>query len=102
MNIYCKDGLSALDVYNIEHIYHFGSGNLTFKDCGAANEWVALNQAYQDMYHAWQTSPMLSNDPKSPIKDYHLAYEANAANIVKFAKTDVYKNWITTGDEHEL
>ena len=53
MNIFCKDGLSALDVYNIEHVYHFG-GNMVFKDCGAPNEWVALNQSTEDMYHMWQ------------------------------------------------
>ena len=40
-NFLCKDGLSPLDVFNIEHIYQFG-GNMQFVNCGADNEYVVL------------------------------------------------------------
>ena len=37
----CIDGMSALDVLNIEHLFNFG-GELQFVNCGAENIWVAL------------------------------------------------------------
>ena len=44
----CVDGLSPLDVLNIEHIFHFG-GDMRFVNCGADNEYVAMYQARDDM-----------------------------------------------------
>ena len=41
VSVYCKDGLSAIDVLNIEHIYNF-NGNMKFVNCGAPNQYVAL------------------------------------------------------------
>ena len=41
VNFNCQDGLSAIDKYNIEHIYHFG-GDMRFINCGADNVWDSL------------------------------------------------------------
>ena len=48
VRFFCKDGLSPIDVLNIEHIYRFG-GDMQFVNCGADNELVALWQAKLDM-----------------------------------------------------
>ena len=40
-NIFCKDGLSPLDVLHIKTIYNFG-GNIKFQDCGGENQFDAI------------------------------------------------------------
>ena len=52
LNIFCKDGMSPLDVNNVEHIWNFG-GRIQFKDCGIENEWMALKQGEADMLNKW-------------------------------------------------
>ena len=52
VRFFCKDGLSPLNVLNIEHIYQFG-GDMKFVNCGADNEYVALEQAVSDMNEKW-------------------------------------------------
>ena len=66
VQIYCKDGLSSLDVYNIQHIFRLG-GNIKFVNCGAANQYAAYSQAGFDMQDKWWETP----DKDSKIKsDY--------------------------------
>ena len=52
VNFYCKDGLSALDLLNIQKVFHFG-GKIEFVDCGGENWYVGLEQSYQDMFSKW-------------------------------------------------
>ena len=50
-NIYCKDGLSALDFYHVEQLFNFGE--IKFVDCGAENELVAFTEAKDTMKRKW-------------------------------------------------
>lgn len=46
--LYCKDGLSPLDVNHIESVFNFG-GTVKAVDCGMANQLVAFHQMWADM-----------------------------------------------------
>ena len=94
--IYCTDGLSALDVVNIEKVYHFGE-NIVFQDCGAPyeNEWSALKQSAEDMYHM----SIEVHSQVSSARDFRAAYLTNIAKHQKLTQTDVQ---IAGDDEHEL
>ena len=50
VNIYFKDGLSAIDVLEIRKIFRFG-GNFEFINCGAKNEFITLKHAKSDMFN---------------------------------------------------
>ena len=45
---FCMDGLSSLTVMHIQEILNFG-GKFVPVNCGAANEYVALRQAVDNM-----------------------------------------------------
>ena len=48
VNYFCQDGLSSLTVLHVGEILNFG-GKLVPVNCGAGNEYAALDQAVQDM-----------------------------------------------------
>ena len=48
VRFFCADGLSPLDVSNIQRLFRFG-GDLKFINCGPANEYAGLFQAQSDM-----------------------------------------------------
>ena len=50
--LYCKDGLSPLDVQNIDKVINFG-GSMKFINCTPANEYVGTMQALGDMSYMW-------------------------------------------------
>ena len=88
LNVYCKDGLSAIDVLNIQHIYHFG-GNFNFINCGADNEYAGLFQAKSDM----NTMMLHKKAGSQAYRDFKTAVLLNSGDIKNFAQTDVYKTW---------
>ena len=92
---FCEDGLSALSVMHIKQILNF-SGKLVAVNCGAGNEWVALGQAYYDMWILYMRATTGSNEQK----DYELAYKENLADFEKFKASDVYKAWY--GDDAQV
>ena len=72
-SFYCKDGLSSIDVYNIEHIFNFG--NMKFVNCGAPNQFVGLKQAEGDMGYLYVHARAGSREEG----DYEKAWNANKA-----------------------
>ena len=81
-NVYCKDGLSPLDVMHIDSIFNFG-GKMNFVDCGAVNHWTGLEQAVGDMVHHINALKIRSR--KSNVwKDLNLALKLDIADINKF------------------
>ena len=54
---YCKDGLSSLTVMHVGQILQYG-GKLVPVNCGAGNEWAALNKAQNDMFELWNHEHM--------------------------------------------
>ena len=48
VRVFCKDGLSSLDIKNIEDIYDFG-GKFQLIDCGVGYEDVVLHKAARTM-----------------------------------------------------
>ena len=73
VNFYCKDGLSSIDVLQIQRIYLFG-GNLKFVNCGAFNESIGLDMAIRDMFVQYlktlnHVQERISNDFKKALDD---------------------------------
>ena len=46
--MYCKDGLSPIDVNHIKKFFNFG-GNVVFNNCGASTQFSTLWKAKADM-----------------------------------------------------
>ena len=62
---------------------------MEFIDCGADNEFVALEQARQNMQAKWKETK-----PGSQIyEDFHTAYQMNLDKSRAFQKTDIYQAW---------
>ena len=75
-NIYCKDGLSALDFYHVEQLFNFGE--IKFVDCGAENEFVAFADASDSMTRKWRDVIYKKRSlPKRIIDDYETAKNIN-------------------------
>ena len=51
VNIYCKNGKSALQIYGIQKIYN-GGGNLKFIGCDPYTQYAILRQATDDAQDA--------------------------------------------------
>ena len=102
---FCKDVLSSLDVMQVGKILNFG-GNLVPVNCGTANQYVALWQAYLDMWgmanysRSWMET--IANSKMDETDDYYRAMQENVNNFAKFMQTDEYKAWISGKDVKEL
>ena len=70
----CKDGLSPLEVQNVEHIFNFG-GSMKAVNCSAEHEYTALRHARGDMWHLAGESE-LSHSSRL-WKDFNLALDQN-------------------------
>ena len=67
-------------------------------NCGAGNEWNALEQAREDMGNLKNLAPFNSQERA----DYKSAYLENVKSLDKFTHTDVWKSWVTGGNALEL
>ena len=45
---FCKDGLSAIDVFHISQILNFG-GKTEFVNCGPKNQWLGMMHSIYSM-----------------------------------------------------
>ena len=87
MSFYCRDGLSSIDVYHIEHIWNFG-GVMKMVDCGPANQFVALHQAEDDMMHKWMDTP------SGPVgDDFYQAWLLDDSALSDLKSTKEYKDF---------
>ena len=96
MNLFCQDGLNPLEVQNIKKIFNFG-GSIKATNCGAANEWVALEQAIVDMKERKKEIPAGRARLDAMI--------ANAENYKKmdvFQKSDVYQKYAAGRNRDEM
>ena len=93
VNIFCKDGLSSLDVDNVKKIFNFG-GNIQMKNCGPQNEWEAINQSMDDMGVEYFAIRDGSNTTK--IQDFKTAFNANEENAWKYSQPPNYQNWVAS------
>ena len=85
-NIYCKDGLTSLDVYEIKSIFNFG-GEIKFVNCQPENMYVTLVQAYGDMEYHWEHAKAGSDAEK----DFYDALMLDMADVTKLTASDTYK-----------
>ena len=77
--IFCKDGLSPLDLHHVEKLLNFGA-NIKAINCGAENEYAALHQAKADMYDLMRRNRF----DRVKKADYQLAMNVNSEKIPKF------------------
>ena len=107
---FCKDGLSSLDVMQVNKIMNFG-GKIIPVNCGAENEFAALRQAYTSMYYEannldsiyHKVSTGLFSDFKiDKTNNLYTALKENEKNLQKFQKTDEFKKWIAGKDVPEV
>ena len=96
---YCKDGLSPLNFHHVQEILNFG-GNLKAVDCGAANEWVATNQAYRDMWARFFNNR--DTYDQATKDDIAMAMNYDVGLLNKFESSDFYRSWILWNNEFEL
>ena len=99
LTYYCKDGLSPLDVQNIEHLLNFG-GNIKAVDCGAGNEYVTLMQAMGDMMNMYFDAAQRKNETQQA--DFDAARIENQKSFAKFQQSDVYKKWVAGKDSNQI
>ena len=67
-------------------------------NCGAANEWVALYKATEDMGF----KVIYPTGTTKETWDFHMAALENYDKTHKFEQSDMYKAWIASGNEEEL
>ena len=90
VKFYCKDGLSSLTLMHIEQILNFG-GKMKAVNCGAANQWVAINKPYDSMY---KLRKKYSYGHEQMRMDIEKAMDQDKEKILAFHKTDIYKAWV--------
>ena len=95
MTYVCEDGLTSLEKYHIAEILNF-DGHLQPENCGPAQEYITLFQAWGDMLQR-------ANDtPKGQAKnDFYLAADKNEDAENKFEGTDLYNKWIGQRNNEE-
>ena len=96
---FCKDGLSPIDVQEIEHFFYFG-GNIQFVNCGTANEYIGFVMAYQNMKDLYNANIKSTN--RKLKRDLKKAKLFNFENEMKFRSTDLYKSWAATDNGNLL
>ena len=99
MRFYCKNGLSSIDVYNIQKLYNFG-GSMKFVNCDTGSQWVALHQATYDMYDRYRNTfiplPFAKTyeSKKRQFDNSNKAYRMDEDVLRQYEKTDAFKQWI--------
>ena len=89
VNYYCVDGLTSMEKLRVANILNFG-GHLRSHNCGAAQEFVTLDQASFDMFKKFLEAPRGSK----ARDDFKTAFEQNKEARTKFTTTDLFKKWV--------
>ena len=104
VNFFCKDGLSAATVHNIDLIYNFG-GDLQFVDCGAGNILAGLSQAEETMKSLFKKNSHMKmartkvydcDKYQAETRDLCEAYNENWKDVEKFSRTEEYQSWLSS------
>ena len=99
VNIYCKDGESALDVYNT-NLFKFG-GDLHFVNCDISKKWQILVIAKENMRFMKDHANRAKNSSLEQ-SDFQNGYQHTAGALKKFEDSNQYKTWMNSGVERKL
>ena len=85
MKVYCVDGMSALEVLNVQKLFNFG-GQMKFENCGVPNVFGGLQDG------ATTLGNLANKFGISQIQkqDYEMAYVADATAVDHFVNSPTF------------